>query len=177
MNCSSFEDLLEQYFENTLLPREAASMKLHLDRCAACAALFEEVRVVDALLLTPQKTEPRANFTFAVMAEARAMHAPTRKRTPFVAYLVSYLALAWIVIGGAFFFANDAVTAMLGTTLTSARHFGAMLDTIVRIPLATFRSLGAIAGAVLACDIAIAGFAVAYGTRRSRLIRERDARS
>jgi predicted anti-sigma-YlaC factor YlaD len=175
VNCSSFEDLLEQYFENTLLPREAAAMKLHLDRCAACAALFEEVRVVDALLLTPHRNEPAPNFTFAVMAEVRAQRVPVRRRNPIAAVTAAYLAVSWLAIGLAFLFAHPLVTGTLGAAFAAIGRFASLIEAVVRAPFGAFGATSAIAGGVLAFDIALAGGVVLVASRMRA--RGREARS
>ncbi len=166
MICSSFEDLLEQYFENTLLPREAATMKLHLDRCPSCAALFEEVRVVDALLLTPYKREPQPNFTFAVMAEARALPAPRPRKNRFLLLTIGYLALAWLAIGLTFVLAHGMVAGTLGTTLGALHRLAELVAALGRVPYGAFGAAGAIVGGVLAFDIVVAGAVIALGVRR-----------
>jgi predicted anti-sigma-YlaC factor YlaD len=174
--CNSFEDLLEQYFENTLLPREAAAMKLHLDRCAACAALFEEVRVVDALLLTPHRDEPAPNFTFAVMAEVRSQRLPVRRKPPIAAFAAAYLAVSWLAIGMAFVFAHPLVTGTLGSAFAAVGHFAALLEAVARAPFGAFANTSAVAGGVLAFDIALGGI-VLFVAARGRAGRGREARS
>lgn len=98
MLCSWCERDLDRYIGATLPAARMAAVKRHLDRCDACAALLEEVRVVDALLATTQTPELPPNFTFAVMAEARAIQAPKRSGWQRTAVLAgAYTVMAWIV--------------------------------------------------------------------------------
>ena len=96
MRCSSCEPLLDRYLEGTLSPREMIDTSAHIESCAACARLLEEVNVVDALLFTTKVPELPANFTFAVMAETRAMPAPKPHQHRLGSFVVLYLTAAWI---------------------------------------------------------------------------------
>ena len=83
MRCSSCEPLLDRYLEGTLTPRGMIDTAAHIKSCGACARLVDEVKVVDALLFTTDVPELPANFTFAVMAEARSLPAPKPLRHRF----------------------------------------------------------------------------------------------
>lgn len=98
MRCSSCEAHLDRYVEGTLPHARMALLRTHLQDCASCSAMLEELRVVDALLATARRTEPAANFTFAVMAEVRSMPQPkprTWRRTLLLG--AAYVVAAWIV--------------------------------------------------------------------------------
>jgi hypothetical protein len=82
MRCSSFEPLLDEYVDGVLAPREHALVAAHVAGCASRAGLLEELRVIDALLLTPRALEPAPNFTFKVMAEVRSLPAPAVHHVP-----------------------------------------------------------------------------------------------
>jgi anti-sigma factor RsiW len=134
VRCSSFEALLDEYVEGTLTGRKRAELVRHLDGCEPCAALLAELRVIDALLLTPRRIEPAPNFTFAVMAEIRAMPLPAMPRAPTWEVLIAYLVFAWIAIG--VWLSQDGPIAR--TTLALAQTFLA----------GVFGTLGAVADAV-----------------------------
>ena len=83
MPCSSFEPLLAPYVDGALLPAPVRmQLGAHLERCTSCSALLEELRVIDALLLTARPVDPAPNFTFRVMAELNSFPAPRVRRAP-----------------------------------------------------------------------------------------------
>jgi anti-sigma factor RsiW len=139
VRCSSCEPLLDRYVEGTLSAREMARVSAHLRSCPHCEALLTELRVVDALLATTAPVELAPNFTFAVMAEARAH--PTRARRPLSlwAVLTFYVVGAWIGLSGLYAALGGRVpylaaagrafahgtTQNLGTLSATARGFGA----------------------------------------------------
>jgi anti-sigma factor RsiW len=113
MRCSFSEARLDAYVEGTLVARDRARVAAHVAGCAACAALLDEFRVIDALLVTPRTLEPAPNFTFKVMAEVRSMHAPRAHRSPTFAVLGAYVVFAWIALGAFATFARGDVRAAL----------------------------------------------------------------
>lgn len=102
MRCSSCEMLLDRYVEATLPARQMAAVSAHLKTCDACAELVNELRVVDALMATTQSVDLPVNFTFAVMAEVRAMPVAAERRLSVWSLLIFYLVAAWIALSGAF---------------------------------------------------------------------------
>ena len=50
MNCSWCEERFERLLDGLLNAAETARLRAHVDACAACSGLLEELRVVDALL-------------------------------------------------------------------------------------------------------------------------------
>jgi hypothetical protein len=115
----------------------------HVDACRACRSLFDELRVVDGLLLGSRKIDLAPSFTAATMAEIRAIPPPCRLRTPVVAYGVSYLLGAWLLAGAALVLApgrlQQAVASGLGSLQTAYDAFGG-------VGHATTRSLLHVAG-------------------------------
>src|ERR1700752_4100334 len=97
MHCSSCEPLLDRYLEGTLTPRQMARVREHVNRCAHCASLLTELRVVDALLATTRPVELAPNFTFAVMAETRATPMHAAPRFPLWGALSAYIVAAWLL--------------------------------------------------------------------------------
>jgi anti-sigma factor RsiW len=122
MHCSSFEPLLDEYVDGALAPREHALVAAHVAGCPHCAGLHEELRVIDALLLTPRSLEPAPNFTFKVMAEVRAMPAPTVHHVPALPVIAAYLAFAWTAIALFFLFAGSAAEGALGALRAAFAH-------------------------------------------------------
>lgn len=112
MRCSSCEMLLDRYVEATLPARRMAAVSLHLKRCGVCAALMNELRVMDALMATTKAVELPPNFTFAVMAEARSMPVAVERRLSLWSFLVFYLVAAWIALSGAFAIFRDRASWM-----------------------------------------------------------------
>jgi anti-sigma factor RsiW len=97
MHCSSCEPLLDRYLEGTLTPRQMGRVREHVNRCAHCASLLTELRVVDALLATTRPVELAPNFTFAVMAETRATPMHAAPRFPLWGALSAYIVAAWLL--------------------------------------------------------------------------------
>jgi anti-sigma factor RsiW len=96
VRCLSCERLLDRYFEGSLTARQTASVAAHLRRCTACAALIDELKVVDGLLTTVNLPPLPENFTFAVLAHARTMPVPRSRRISAPALLTFYVVAAWI---------------------------------------------------------------------------------
>jgi anti-sigma factor RsiW len=155
VNCSSSETLFEAYLDDTLLPAQRARLLAHLNRCGRCKGVLEELRVVDALLACPRAVELPQNFTFATMAEVRALPRPHVSPAPIYAYLIAYLAAAWLLIGAGFLFAWTTIRAFgetafdvsgqLAHTLGAIGHAGARV-------LGDFGSLGTFVGAAIVLD-------------------------
>ncbi len=170
MRCSSCEPLLDRFLEGTLTPREMSETAAHLRSCAACARLLEELKVVDALLLTTDIPELPRNFTFAVMAETISLPAPKPRDHRVWRFVAVYLAAAWIA-ALAMFLASGASFAKFGASIATglgrlAHAFsGGAAGISHGVPaLATF-GLG-----VLSIDLALAGAAaVLYFVVRPRL--------
>jgi anti-sigma factor RsiW len=173
VSCNSSEALFEQYLDDTLLPSRRAALLAHLNRCGRCKGLLEELRVVDALIASPRQVELPENFTFATMAEIRTLPRPQVSSAPVYAYLVSYLAAAWMLIGAGFLFASSAMRAFGETALdlsaTLAHGFGVVGHAGARV-LGDFGSLGALLGGAIVLDIAVAvALVVGFTVVRPRL--------
>jgi anti-sigma factor RsiW len=165
VNCSSFEDRFEEYLDGTLTPAVRVRLRAHLDRCGSCQGVLEELRVVDALIAAPRSLELPGNFTFATMAEVRALPRPHGSPVPVVAYLVSYLAAAWLLIGAGFLLAANLMRAFGETTLdlagSLARSLGALGHAGARL-LGDFGGLGTVLGTALVLDVVV-GLALIVG--------------
>jgi anti-sigma factor RsiW len=101
VTCSWSEERFERFIDGDLSDGDRARLLAHVDACDACRGLLEELRVVDALLLTPRTVELPENFTFATMADVKAMPHPCPLRTPLAATLVAYVVATWSLVGAA----------------------------------------------------------------------------
>jgi hypothetical protein len=175
MNCSSTEALFERFLDGELPAPLRDGLVAHVDRCADCRGVLEELRVVDALLREPRQVGLAPNFTFATLAEVRALPAPVPHHPPIRAYLVSYLVAAWLLAGTAFLFAPQTMHALAGTSLDIARS---ITDAIGGLGGVVSRSFGrggsvltAMLGALLALDtLLVVGFGFALKYVRPRLV-------
>lgn len=173
MSCSSSEELFEAYLDGTLLPARRARLLAHLAGCGPCKGVLEELRVVDALISSPRHVELPANFTFATMAEVRALPRPHATAAPVYAYLVSYLVAAWLLIGAGFLFAATAMHALGETALDAsaslARVFGIVGHAGARVA-GDFSALGTVLGAAIVLDVAVVlALVVGFTVVRPRL--------
>lgn len=163
MSCNSSELLFEAYLDDTLAPAQRARLLAHLNGCGRCKGVLEELRVVDALLGSPRTVDLPQNFTFATMAEVRALRRPHVSRAPLYAYIVSYLVAAWMLIGAGFLLAGSVmraagetafdVSAQLARTFGSLGHAGAGI-------VGDFGPLGARVGAAMVLDVIVVGMLV-----------------
>ena len=137
MRCSTSEMLFEGLLDGTLSAPRSRALKAHLSKCSRCTGVLEELRVIDALLLTPRSLEPAPNFTFKTMAEIRAIPQPKLlpPRLPLWTLFGFYLAASWMVIAGwfaigrpdahaAFVFAQHMVGAFVGVARVVGTGFG-----------------------------------------------------
>lgn len=174
MSCSSSEALFEAYLDDTLPPSQRARLLRHLGACGRCKGVLDELRVVDALIAAPTPVELPQNFTFAAMAEIRSLPRPHVSTAPVYAYLVSYLAAAWLLIGAGFLLAAPTMRAVGETALDIAaqlsRTAGALGHAAARI-VADFGSLGTMVGGALVLDVSLAvALVVGFTVVRPRLL-------
>jgi anti-sigma factor RsiW len=121
VNCKSAERAFEAFLDGTLAARERAALLAHVDACDPCRGLLEELRVVDALLLSPREIRLAENFTFATMAEVRAQPRPQRPPSRAGAFAVAYLAAAWMLIGAVALLAPQTMHVVAAATVAFAR--------------------------------------------------------
>jgi anti-sigma factor RsiW len=173
VSCSSSEALFEAYLDDTLLPAQRARLLRHLNGCGRCKGVLDELRVVDALLAGPRQVELPPNFTFATMAEVRSLPRPHVSSAPVLAYLVSYLVAAWLLIGAGFLLAASAMRALGETALDAsaqaAHGIGAIGAAGARVA-GDFGSLPAFLGAAIVLDVAVVlALVVGFAVVRPRL--------
>ncbi|MHB8146027.1 MAG: anti-sigma factor family protein [Vulcanimicrobiaceae bacterium] len=171
MRCSSCEPLLDQYIEGTLIVREMNGVREHLRECAMCTSLIAELRVVDALLATTVKHELPPNFTFAVMAQARSLSAPSTARGSIWTMFGVYLIATWIALSAGFWaFGTRASLASLSLRDALAHAFGALSGAAHAFAPATPLVIGGMV-TILAVDVVLVCGVVAFYTHvRPRLI-------
>lgn len=170
MRCSSCEPLLDRYLEGTLTPRQMFDVAEHVRTCDACSRLLEEVKVVDALLLTTQAPELPTNFTFAVMAETRSLPAPKPLQHRLWSFVTLYLTAAWIA-ALALFVASGASLPKIGAAM--AAGFGGLAQSFSGGASGVAQGAPALATfsvSVLSVDLALAAVAATvYFLIRPRL--------
>jgi anti-sigma factor RsiW len=132
MRCSTSEALFDGRLEGTLTWLQRTRLDAHLEDCARCSAVLEELRVIDALLLTPRALEPAPNFTFKMMAEVRAMPRPRRVRAQWPWMFALYLALSWLAIGAWFAVGRPDGHAALALVAGSMQHLAAAATGVTR---------------------------------------------
>jgi len=154
VSCSWCEARLAPLVDGELTPRERALALRHVDGCAHCAQLLEELRVIDGLLLRPGSVQLAPNFTFATMAELHDLPHPAERRTPIAALVVCYLVASWLLLVAAlvlspFVLRTTALTA-LNVVRTVADALGGLGHVVARFAGWTFAIDALFALAVLA---------------------------
>lgn len=166
MRCSSCEPLLDAFLESSLRPVEARAVEAHLRCCHDCAALLDELRIVDALLATAHPPRVGADFTSAVVSATHATppHAP--RRMPVGLALLLYLSAAWTLFVFAALRSNDA--ARTGGALSAlAQHDLIALGAATRALAPATPIAAATVTGVLLLDLLLLG-ALFFGYRRVR---------
>ena len=131
MRCSTSEKLFDGLLDGTLTAQRRRMLDGHLAKCSRCTGVLEELRVIDALLLTPRRLEPAPNFTFRTMAEIRSMPQPKLlpPRLPLWMLFGSYLAASWTVIAAWFAVGRPDAHA----ALAFAQHVAGAFAGIARV--------------------------------------------
>jgi anti-sigma factor RsiW len=162
MSCSSSEELFERFLDGEISTAQRARLLAHVDRCASCRGMLEELRAVDALLLAPRRIELAPNFTFATMAEARTLPPPQPVYPPILAYLVSYLVAAWLSAGAALLLAPSSMHALSGTLVDIARSIADALAGFGTVTASTLGHGGGIVTAGLAAFLLVVDVALVF---------------
>jgi anti-sigma factor RsiW len=166
MRCSYFERLLDAYVDGELSPVQRARVTNHVEGCAHCEGLLQELRVIDALLLTPRQLDPAPNFTFKLMAEVRCLPRPHAHHTSLWAVLGAYIVFGWVAIGAFLAFGGASARAAFTGASASFAHVSSSFGTVA---VATEHLFGrqaydvtAAMGGVLAVDLVVASGVVAF---------------
>jgi anti-sigma factor RsiW len=158
VTCNWCEERFERFVDGACTDAERVRLLAHVDTCNACRGLLEELRVVDGLLLGPRAIELPADFTHATMADVHALPLPQASRRPMLAWLVSFMAGAWCLIGAASLIAPTTVLGTLQTAVHVAHELGGMLGAMGRM-LAHIASRGdlaswsTVAGGIVLADV------------------------
>ncbi|MBV9232827.1 MAG: hypothetical protein JO030_02185 [Candidatus Eremiobacteraeota bacterium] len=158
--------MLDHYLEGALRPRKTVEVATHVSECRRCAALLEELRVIDGLLVTarpPVRITP--DFTQAVVGAAAKTTPRAVRRMSLSAALLIYLAVAWACAAYALtrLHAASSVGALVASEQQSLLAAEAALRAVApAVPLAA-----AMVTAVLLLDLFLLG-ALVYGYRRLR---------
>ena len=171
MRCSSCEPLLDCYVEGTLPAPSMHGVRDHLRECATCTGVIAELNIVDALLATTVKQELPPNFTFAVMAQARSLPAPSAARGPVWAMLGMYLIAMWIGLSaGVWAFGARASLATLSIREATVHALGALSGAAHAFAPATPLVVGGMV-TILAVDCVLIFGVIAFYTHvRPRLV-------
>lgn len=167
MNCSSAESVFERVLDGKLTRPRRAAFDAHLAGCGNCRGVFEELRAVDALLTQPRRVDLGPDFTCATMAETLTLRAPAIYRTPVRAYLVSYVAAAWLIAGAALVFAPQMMQALAATLIEVARNVAEAVGGVGTVVARAFGRGGgvmltALLGALVVLDaVLVAAFGLA----------------
>ncbi len=163
MSCKWCEARLASLVDGELTPRDRSLVTAHVARCATCAALLSELRVIDGLLLTSREVRLAPNFTVATMAELHELPPPAATRPPIAALVVCYVVGCWLLVGAALLLSPDRLGAVAATVLDAARTVANALGGIGRV-------FARLAGWSLVIDVALLIlFAVALRRVRPRL--------
>jgi predicted anti-sigma-YlaC factor YlaD len=169
MRCSSCEPMLDDHLEATLSRRQMREVALHLGSCPACRGLFEELRVIDALLTT---TQPRArigsDFTAAGISAAAAAPPHPRKRVALWVPLLAYLCIAWALVAFAALNARGVAGLLERFAASGERSLAAVEAGLRAVAPETAIAAAAVTGVLLVDLLLLAG--IFYGYRRLRLI-------
>lgn len=175
MRCSFCKPLLDRYSEATLCAQQMRQVSAHLQLCGECAAVLEELKVVDGLLTTLSPPQaPAANFTFAILAEVRSMPVPVTPRTNLVALAGAYVLVAWAIIAAWLQLAGiglaGALSALAGFAASTAGVAHSVTADLTGIFGSGTPQVTAFVLTVLGLDVAIGlGIALIYFVVRPRL--------
>jgi anti-sigma factor RsiW len=166
MRCSLCEPLLDAYLEGTLRPRQARAVAAHLRGCSVCAALLQELRVVDALLTTARAPSVGADITAAVVSATAASAPHEPRRLPLWLALLLYVAAAWALAAIAVFRFHD-LSRLAGSVLAFAQRDLTALGAAVHALAPETPVAAAAVTTVLLIDLLLLA-ATFYGYRRLR---------
>jgi anti-sigma factor RsiW len=177
MRCSASEARFEALLDGRLSAPQRRLLDAHLDRCARCRGILEELRVIDALLLTPRRLEPAPNFTFKTMAEIRSMPPPKpmRPRFPLWMLFAFYLAASWTGIGAWLAFGRPDAHAVLAVGVGIAQHVAGAVAGIAHALSGGFGSVAVVLILDLAAMAAVLFLALVVRPRLLRRLVENES--
>ena len=179
MRCNTSENLFDGLLDGTLTVLQRHNVETHLAKCARCSAVLEELRVIDALLLTPRLLEPAPNFTQKTMAEIRTLPPPkpAAPRLPLWTAAAFYLLASWLGIGTWFAIGRPDAHGLLSLAVGLLDHASRAFHDVGRAVTAGFGSAGiaSIVALVLGVDILLIALAFFAPRVISRLARSEPA--
>lgn len=173
VRCSSCEPMLDRFVDAALPAQQMQRVRDHVAVCTQCEALLTELRVVDALLATPERADVGPNFTFALMAEVRSMKpAKTRAHALWPA-ITFYLVAMWVIICGAIALFGTRISfiaAPVGSLRDSFGHAASAISGAAQALGPATPAVVVVVGSVLAIDAVLAiSIVLFYRTVRPRL--------
>jgi anti-sigma factor RsiW len=168
MRCSSCEPLLDAYLEGSLGHMHSRRISAHLRDCAACAALFSELRVVDALLTTARAPGVAVDFTAAIVSATKAAPPASPRRRPLGLALVLYLGVAWTFVLLLALRSHEVAGFVWASVASGARDLAAVGAAVHALAPVT-----PVAAATVTCVLLVDAVLLAalfYGYRRIRPI-------
>ncbi len=166
MRCSSCEPLLDAYLEGTLPVRQARGVASHLRACPGCAALLQELRVVDALLTTARAPGVGPNFTARIVAVTKATQPRAPRRASLGFALLLYVTIAWVAAAIVALRVHDLAKLPMAFA-AFVRGDLAAIDGAARALAPATPVAAAVVTAVLMLDLLLVA-AIFYGYRRLR---------
>jgi anti-sigma factor RsiW len=174
MHCSHCEGQLDAFVDDVLPAAERAKVATHVEDCPRCRELLDELRNIDALLLSPRHIDPEANFTFKVMAEVRSAPTPHRVRLHELRVVIAYLAFAWTIIGAWAVLGGASAREALKAGESTLAGYGGGLSALAAATAHLFGSATsaatALLGIIVVVDVvAVIALVAAYAARGPRL--------
>ncbi len=167
MRCSSCEPLLDAYLEAALRRRQMRDVAIHLQDCRDCRVLFDELRVVDALLTTARPPGSVGfEFTAAVVSVTRRSQPRAARRLPLWQPLLAYLGIAWIFVAG-LLLRGHQTTRMIGELSASGANGLAAAGAALREIAPVSITAAAAVTVVLLVDLFLLAL-IFFGYRRLR---------
>jgi anti-sigma factor RsiW len=175
MRCSTSENLFDGLLDGTLNVLQRRNVEAHLATCTRCTSVLEELRVIDALLLTPRLLEPAPNFTQKTMAEIRSMPPPkaAAPRLPLWSAFGFYLFASWLGIGMWLAFGRPDAHGLLSLAAGLFDHTSSAFHDVGRAVAAGLGTTGiaSIVALVLGVDVLLIALAFFAPRVISRLAR------
>ncbi|MGA3037323.1 MAG: zf-HC2 domain-containing protein [Vulcanimicrobiaceae bacterium] len=179
MHCTASENLFDGLLDGTLSVLQRHNVETHLAQCARCTSVLEELRVIDALLLTPRLLEPAPNFTQKTMAEIRTLPPPkpAAPRLPLWSAAGFYLLASWLGIGTWFAIGRPDAHGVFSLALGLLDHSSRAFYDVGRAVAAGIGSTGiaSIVALVLGVDVLLIALAFFAPRVISRLARSESA--
>ena len=123
--CGKYRDAIQELVDGTLGPIRTAELQQHLDECAACRALVDDLRRIRDLAGTLEAVEPRDHVWLQIAGRLRQegrvhdRQGPARASRTQYAWLAIAATLALVVGASIFLVFSRANTAPVTSTATA----------------------------------------------------------